>query len=243
MERMVDTAVPGPWDELARLQARVEELERYAAVAAHELLTPVVMIDAYAATVQERLDDGRHADSVSELDALRAAATRSRLLAETLLNHARYGERPLRHRSLDLGAVLHECLRLLGPEIRARRAEVRVGPLPRVRAEESLIGAVFANLIGNALKFGPRAGATISVDARREPGAHRFIVTGRGRVIPYEDRERIFEPYERGRAERRARGGGLGLAICRQIVDWHGGEIGVEDTDGPSTAFSFTLPE
>ena len=103
-----------------------------------------------------------------------------------------------------------------------------------MRAEESLIGAVFANLIGNALKYGPRAGATISVEAKREPGAHRFIVTGGGRVIPYEDRERIFEPYERGRAERRTRGGGLGLAICRQIVQWHGGEIGVEETDGPS---------
>jgi signal transduction histidine kinase len=227
--------------EVARLYERVEELERYAAVVAHELLTPLVMIDAYASTLAERLDDGRHPDEQRDLLAVRRAAARTRVLAETLLYHARGDGRALQARELDLDPVLSECLIVLAPEIHARRAEVEVGALPVVRGEEPLIGAVFTNLIGNALKYGPRVGATIRVAAEREPTAWRFVIHSQGRTIPPEERERIFAPFERGRGERRVEGGGLGLAICRQIVERHGGRIGVADVDG-ETVFEFTLP-
>ena len=236
--------------EITRLRERISELERekaeveqFAALAAHELLTPVVMMDACAATVCERLDqDGRHAESVRELDVLRRGCMQSRLLVESLLHHAAFHDRRLKPRTVELGGVVADCLGLLRPEILARRALVHVAPLPAVMAEPPLISAVFMNLLVNALKYGPRHSATVRVGAEREPEAWRFGIESAGKTIPPADRGRIFEPHRRGRNERRARGSGLGLAICREIVERHGGEIGVAPGEAGGNRFSFTLP-
>jgi light-regulated signal transduction histidine kinase (bacteriophytochrome) len=235
--------------EIERLHARNAELERekadaeaFAAMAAHELLAPLVMIDAYAGMVSRRVDQDLDADSRRDLDALRRSAARTRLLVETLLEHACSTKRPLQRCRIDLNGVLHGCLTLLAPEIRSREAEVQVAMLPVVNAEETLISAVFTNLLGNALKYGPRTGGKILVDAAAESAGWRFSVQSQGATIPAEDHERIFEPYSRGRGERRARGSGLGLTLSRYIVERHGGEIGVGTASGGDNLFTFTLP-
>jgi signal transduction histidine kinase len=235
--------------EITRLRDRISELERqkadmedFVSVAAHELLTPVVMIDACAATVSDRLDqDERHAESLQDLDVLRRGCMHSRLLVESLLQHSVVRNRPVERRRVELGALVEECVALLGPELRARGARVVLGPLPAVRAEAPLIRSVFLNLLVNALKYGPRRDATVRIDAERQSPAWRFTVHSEGRPIPPGDVERIFEPRRRGRGERWARGGGLGLAVCRWIVERHGGEIGCAAEAG-GNRFSFTLP-
>ena len=170
-----------PQTERTRLLRRIAELERekaalerFTAEAAHELLTPLVMIDAYAATALERLADELDADSLSDLDALRLAAARSRRLVQTLLEHARSRRRPLQRRPVEVGVVVRETLTLLAPEIRARGAEVEVGELPRVEADATLLAAVFTNLLTNALKFGPRERAKVRVVARSDPEGWRL---------------------------------------------------------------------
>jgi signal transduction histidine kinase len=235
--------------ENRRLQARVDELERekaevesFAAVAAHELLAPLILADSYATTIAERLDGELHADSRRDLDALRGAAARTRLLVETLLHDARSQGRKPQRRRIDLDGVLRECLTLLGPEIERRRANVQVPELPEVYGEKALISVVFTNLLLNALRYGPRDHGTIRVDATPQESGWRFSVQSQGAPIPVEDRVRIFEPYHRGRGERRARGAGLGLAICQQIVERHGGEIGVTAAPNGDNRFYFTLP-
>lgn len=236
--------------EIARLRERVSELERekaeveeFAAVAAHELLTPVVMIDACAATVSDRLDhDSRNADSLHDLDVLRRGCMQSRLLVESLLHHAAVQGHPVQARRVELDALVADCLALLGPEIRARAARVEVAPLPVVEAERPLICVVYMNLLVNALKYGPRRDAAIRVDAAREDAMWRLGVQSEGQVIPAEERASIFEPHRRRFGERRTRGSGLGLAICRQIVERHGGEITVDPApDDSGNHFSFTL--
>ena len=203
--------------EIQRLRGRIAELEdekadveAFAAVAAHELLAPLVLADAYATTVSERLEEDRHADARRDLDALRRAASRTRLLVETLLHDARSHERPLRLTAIDLNAVLSECLTLLQPEIEVRDAEVQVAELPEAYGEETLIGAVFSNLLLNALRYGPREHARILVDACPRRGSCRFSVQSGGPTIPAADRERIFErlparPWRAPRARRRPR--------------------------------------
>ena len=235
--------------EIQRLHARNTELERekadaeaFAGMAAHELLAPLVMIDAYAAMVCNRADGELHADSRRDLDALRRSAAETRLLAETLLQHARSTGRLLERRPIDVNSLLRGCLTLLAPEIHSRGAEVHVATLPEVSGEETLISALFTNLLSNALKYGPPARGTIFVDATSLSACWRFSVQSQGETIPVEDRERIFEPYIRGRGERRACGAGLGLTICRHIVELHGGEIGVSTADDGDNRFSFTLP-
>jgi signal transduction histidine kinase len=234
--------------EIAWLRTRVTELEhqkeaveRFAAMAAHELLTPVVLMDACAATVCDRLDGDGHAEAREELGMLRRGAAQSRLLAETLLHHAAVQVRPLERRPVALQMVVGDCVAVLAPEIRRHGATVEIGPLPRLAVEERLIGSVFMNLLTNALKYGPRQGGTIAVGAVRVARAWRLSVESEGEPIPAADRGRIFEPYRRGNGERRARGSGLGLAICREIVERHGGELGVVPVEG-GNRFQFTLP-
>jgi light-regulated signal transduction histidine kinase (bacteriophytochrome) len=212
--------------EVETLSARVEQLERekaaveaFAAVAAHELVEPLVMTEAYATMVSDRLDHDEHADSRRDLDALSRSAARMRLLVETLLHDARSSGREVVREPVDLNRVVGDCLALLAPEVAARGARVELEELPTVEGEEALLSGLFANLLINALKYSPRNATAID-----------------------EDRDRIFEPFHRGTGERRARGAGLGLATCRRIVERHGGRIGVRPANGSGNVFHFTLP-
>jgi signal transduction histidine kinase len=234
--------------EIARLRTRVTELEhekeaveRFAAMAAHELLTPVVLMDACAATVCDRLNGAGHAEAREQLHVLRRGAAQSRLLVETLLHHAAVQGRQLQQQPVALRPLVCDCLAVLTPEIRRHGTTVKVGPLPRLAVEERLMGSVFMNLFTNALKYGPRRGGQIAVSAVRVARAWRIGVESEGEPIPPADRERIFEPYQRGIGERRARGSGLGLTICREIVERHGGALGVVPVNG-GNRFQFTLP-
>jgi signal transduction histidine kinase len=228
-------------DRVAELEDRNAALEGFVAVAAHELVVPLVMAESYADLVTDRLDGHEHADIRADLEALSRGAARTRLLVESLLHEARASERPLRRRPVDLDAVVAECIALLRPEVAAREARIETAELPVVLGEEPLLASVFTNLMVNALKYNPRQGGAIRVDAIRENAHWRFLVVSEGPEIPPEERERIFEPYRRARGERRGRGAGLGLAICRRIVERHGGTIGVT-SNGGGNAFYFTLP-
>jgi signal transduction histidine kinase len=237
--------------EVEELSARVEELERrkeavegFAAVAAHELMEPLVMTEAYAALIGQRLEGTGHVDARRDLDALGRGAARMRRLVETLLHDARSAGMPLVRRPVELDDVLAGLLIMLAPEIESRGAAVDVRPLPRVEADEPLIGALFQNLVVNALKYSPRDGSRILVDAKRGIREWSFEIHSDGPTIPAEERERIFRPYSRARGERRARGAGLGLTICRSIVERHGGTSAAHaGAGGTGNCFAFTLPD
>jgi light-regulated signal transduction histidine kinase (bacteriophytochrome) len=237
-----------PATRIEALSARVHALERerdgledFAARAAHELVAPLVMTEAYSAMIASRLDRVMQADALRDLDAISRASAQARRLVEALLDEARAGDQPLRREHVDLEAVLVDVLRTLQPEIAARAAEVEFSELPTVQGEPTLLCGLFTNLIVNGLRYGPRDGARIAVAAAREhPGAWRITVDSDGPTINAEDSERIFAPYQRGQHERRMRGAGLGLAICRRVVERHGGRIGVLPLQG-GNRFWFTL--
>jgi chemotaxis family two-component system sensor kinase Cph1 len=233
-----------------RLSARVEELERekaalesFAAAAAHELVEPLVMTEAYVAIVTSRLDDVAHAESRRDLATVSRAASRMRLLLEAILHDARANEHHLDSRAVDLDAVVAECVDMLKPEIEERAVRLQIGALPTVLGDEALLSGLVANLLINALKFSPRNDATIALGASLAGSVWKVWIESDGPTIAPEDRTRIFEPYQRGNGERRTRGAGLGLTICRRIVERHGGHIGVLPADGGGgNRFYFTLP-
>jgi len=243
--------------ENLRLSARVEQLEReqaeleheyrrqesFVAMAAHELLKPLVMTEAYATLIAERAGFGLDLESRRDLSTLANVSSRVRMMVEALLTEARDNERPLRREQVDLSRVLAECLETLEPEIRARAARVDVEPMPVVEGNPALLMGVFGNLISNALKYSARdGGGDIQVSVSRSDAGWTFAVQSPGPAIPSTDRDRIFEPWQRGRDERRARGAGLGLAIVRRIVERHGGEVGVTSPNEATNRFFFTLP-
>ena len=235
--------------EISRLRDRISELERekeavegFAAVAAHELLTPVVMMDACAATVCDRLDGELDADSRRDLDALRRGAARSRLLVETLLQHARVNARPLERTWVDPGRLVRECESVAGAGAPRPRRRDRGRPAP------AGLGAGGAPRRGvhEPARERPQVRPAAGWDGPRARGLHvrgwRFSVRSEGQPIPFADRRRIFEPYQRGRGERRVRGGGLGLSICREIVERHGGQLRLTASGSAGNVFTFTLP-
>jgi signal transduction histidine kinase len=228
--------------ELARLHSRIEQLEHekeeveaFAAVAAHELMEPLVMIEAHASLLAAG-QTGLPADGIGR------AAARLRRLAESVLLDARAGKQEIARRSVELGVVVEDVLALLAPEIEARKANVVVaGLLPIVRGDDALLTALLTNLVTNALKYGRRERATITIGAQRRGPEWQLTVADDGAPIAEAERRLIFEPFTRVPRERRARGTGLGLSICRRIVERHGGRIGMLPTDA-GNCFSFTLP-
>jgi signal transduction histidine kinase len=228
--------------EVAQLKAEKADVEAFAAVAAHELIEPLVMIEAYSSLAMKRIDDDP--GSVREdLDTICRAAARLRRLGETLLYDARSGGRALRPREVDCNALLRDIVAILLPEIEARSARVELGDLPTVRGEEALLGSVFTNLLSNALRYGPRAGALVTVTGERGERGWDLTVEDDGPAIAEEERERIFEPFRHGQRERRDRGFGLGLAISRRISERHGGQIAVAPGTRGGNRFVLSLPD
>jgi signal transduction histidine kinase len=230
------------------LRARIGELERantglqaFVAIAAHELVKPLIMAEAYAAMVCDRLD-AEQEDCRQALTKVTRASARTRVLVEAILHDASAAEQEPRVDEVDLAAIVAGCLEVLGPEIEARRARVQVGELPVVRGDEAGLGSVFLNLIGNALKYGPRRDGEIEIAAVRHPDAWEVSVQSGGPILEPIERDRIFGRFYRGQGERRAHGTGLGLAICRNIVERHGGTIGVVPVGHSGNRFVFTLP-
>jgi light-regulated signal transduction histidine kinase (bacteriophytochrome) len=235
--------------ELERLAARVEELEEererlhdFAAMAAHELLKPLIMNEAYATLIGERVGHSLDHESRRDLEAIVRISSRMRLLVEALLLDAYDDARPLRRERVDVSDVLSDVVRMLDAEIHAREANVDVDPMPVVEGDPALLSGVFGNLLANALKYGPRRGSDIKVSVARSDAGWTFAVHSPGPPIPEEGSERIFEAWQRGPGEPRARGAGLGLAIVRHIVERHGGEVGVTSNGESRNRFFFTLP-
>ncbi len=223
------------------LERRNDELDRFAATAAHELRAPLIAIEGYTALLSDHLDGALDDAARQDLEAVMRGTTWMRMLVDVLLQHARSRERPLGRADVRLDAIVKDCIAMLGPEIVSRRARIVAGPLPAVSGDASLLGIVLQNLVANAVRYGPRQDGVVRVSASRDGGAWRLAVDSQGPPIAAPDRTRIFDPFRRGSGERRADGIGLGLAICRTIVERHGGAIGVEPLDD-GNRFFFTLP-
>jgi signal transduction histidine kinase len=192
--------------------------------------------------IAERGGHGLDLDTRRDVDTLIRISSRMRVLVEAMLMDARPDHKPLEREAVDISEILGDCVEMLGAEIRAREVKVDVDPMPVVPGDAALLSGVFGNLLSNALNYGPRQGGEIHVSAARTDAGWTFSVQSPGPAIPEGDRLRIFEPWQRGWGERRSRGVGLGLAIVRQVVERHGGHVGVTSPGPTANRFFFTLP-
>jgi signal transduction histidine kinase len=242
--------------ELEELHARVErsagEREELLTVVSHELRTPITVIAGFnrlllSEKVGPLTGEQRHFLNESAKSCRRLSA-----FIGTLIEAARdvAGERPLELVETSLATTIEGVVAFLTPLLDERKQtlELDLDPLAaRARFDPMRVEQVLTNLIGNALKHG-RTGGLIRVSSRAIEAAAEdrcFVevaVSDDGPGIAAPDRERIFEPYVRAGDGSRAGGLGLGLAICRRIVQAHGGTILVADAPGGGSRFSFTLP-
>jgi light-regulated signal transduction histidine kinase (bacteriophytochrome) len=240
---------PAAQSGVAGLRRRVAELERenarlgeFAAMAAHEMLKPLLLIENCGRYVTERTGHGIDLDSRHDLHTIVEVTSRMRLVVEALLADSLGHGAATRQQSVDLKAVVDECLVVLAPEIESSAVNVEVGPLPVVRGNRALLGGVFGNLLANAIVHAPARGSQVKVEAVRAESGWVFAVATPGPPIAEEERRSIFEPRKRGSAARGLPGTGLGLAIVRQIVESHGGQVSVMSTKDAINRFFFTLP-
>ncbi|MCA1907429.1 MAG: PAS domain-containing protein [Magnetospirillum sp.] len=221
------------------------ELEQFAYVASHDLREPLRMISSYMGLIERRLGDAAGDDLREFLAFAKDGATRMDKLILDLLQYSRIGRMSAPKSLLDMSECLALALTHLGGRIDESHAHICVGEMPRVFASEDDMVRLFQNLIGNAIKYSrPDTPPHVAITCDREAGAWRFSIQDNGIGIDHGYFDRVFRIFQRlhGRDEHGG-GSGIGLSICKKIVENHDGRIWV-DSPGPGlgTTFYFTLP-
>jgi signal transduction histidine kinase len=211
------------------------ELRSYADVVAHDLSEPIAGIALLVRLLERRAEEP---PSAEVLRRLRASTERARDLIDGVLIYAQAGE--LSVERVALGRLATDVAEDLGPSLEAAGATLEIGELPEVDGDSRQLRRVLQNLVGNALKFRGEAPPRVELSALRN--SHEWVVTVRdnGVGVDPDQASRIFEMFARANSE--ADGVGIGLAVCRRIIEAHGGRIWVEAADGGGSAFRFTMP-
>ena len=218
------------------------ELAQFAYVASHDLSEPLRMVSSYLQLLRRRYHGQIDEDADEFIDFAVEGANRMRALIEDLLAYSRAG-RGAEPRPMDLGHVMADVLSSLAAAVADARAQVSVGPMPMVLGDRLSLAQLLQNLVANALKFRSGPSACVWIEAEREHDAMwRITVADDGIGIDPRHRDRVFKMFQRLHDREAFEGTGIGLAICRKIVERQGGEIWVDGREGGGSVFSFTLP-
>ncbi len=228
---------------LAELERSNTELEQFAYVASHDLQEPLRKISSFAELLQRRYAGRLDADADRFIRYIVEGAGRLRQLIVDLLNYSRLGRGGLALSDVDVGQLVDRVLDVLHPRIAESGAVVEHGPLPAVVGDRGQLEQLFLNLVSNALKFTREGRAPrVTISAGREGADWRFCVEDNGIGIAPEFFEKLFVPFKRLHGRLQYPGTGIGLAICRRVVERHGGRIWIESAAGGGARFCFTLP-
>lgn len=236
--RLAEEALRQKTEELARSNA---ELEQFAYVASHDLQEPLRMVSSYTQLLEQRyetlLDDRAKKYIYYAVD----GANRMQRLITDLLSYSRVGSRAQPLALVDSHSALGEAVRNLSTAIADAQALVTNGDLPMVWADRSQLTQLFQNLIGNAIKFRGSQSPRVHVSAERRGEEWVFCVRDNGIGIEAKYFDRIFVIFQRLHSREDYPGTGIGLALCKRIVERHGGKIWVESEPGSGAAFFFSL--
>jgi signal transduction histidine kinase len=224
------------------LQRSNAELEQFAYVASHDLQEPLRMVGSYTGLLKRRYQGKLDGEADEFIAYAIDGVTRMQALINDLLTYSRAGrgDRPLEE--IDAGQALGRALDNLQTAIADKQAVVSHGTMPRVTANTVQLTQLFQNLIGNALKFCKDRRPEIRVAAQRSGPEWVFSVQDNGIGIDPQYRDRIFLIFQRLHKREEYPGTGIGLAICKKIVEQQGGRIWVESEPGKGSTFKFTLP-
>ena len=219
-----------------------KDLEQFAYVASHDLQEPLRTVSGFVRLLQQKYGNRLDAEADQFIEYAVDGAKRMHALIQDLLVYARIGGGSLELTPTDAGAALHRAMSNLQATVQETAAEITHGELPTVRADPTQLTQLFQNLIGNALKFRGEAPLKIHVDASRNEDHWLFSVRDNGIGIDPKHQDRIFQIFQRLHTHTQYAGTGIGLAVCKRIVDRHGGRIWVESEPEPGATFCFTLP-
>jgi PAS domain S-box-containing protein len=226
--------------ELARSN---QELEDFAYVASHDLQEPLRKIQAFGNLLLGEYGDTLGLEGADYLKRMHSAANRMSTLIEDLLTFSRVARTEPRRQSVDLAATLHDVVSDLETRITDTGAKVSIGKLPAVMADPTHMRQLFQNIIGNAIKFHrPGVGPEVSVRSKSKRGGFEISIADNGIGFDEKYLDRIFSVFQRLHERSDYEGTGIGLAVCRKIVERYGGTITAESTKGAGSKFIIWLP-
>ncbi|HUE16491.1 MAG TPA: CHASE3 domain-containing protein [Planctomycetaceae bacterium] len=218
------------------------ELEQFAYVASHDLKEPLRMVASYTTLLSEEFAGKLGTEGDKYINYAVDGARRMQALIDDLLNFSRVGRTGGRIQPVDLEKMAEIAVSNLEGSVLANSAVVAIGKLPIVRGNPTLLSQLIQNLIANAIKFHGDTPPVVGVSARRQDDEWVICVEDNGIGIAPEYRERVFELFQRLHGRGKYEGTGIGLSICRKVVEQHGGRIWVESQLGRGSRFYFTLP-
>jgi light-regulated signal transduction histidine kinase (bacteriophytochrome) len=218
------------------------DLEQFAYVASHDLQEPLRAVGGYVKLLEHRFSDKLDAKARGYIAGAFDGATRMERLIGDLLAFSRVATRGDAFLPADLEDALGQALRNLEAGIDSARATVVHDRLPSLSVDAGQVRQLFQNLIGNALKFHGEQPPKIHIGAQRQEGRWVFSVRDNGIGIEPQYYERIFQIFQRLHTRKDYPGTGIGLAICKKIVERHGGTIWVESQPGQGATFYFSIP-
>lgn len=229
--------------ELERSNA---ELKQFAYAASHDLRQPLRMVNSYVQMLERRLQDKLDDDTRKMMHYARDGALRMDQMLVSLLEYSRVGRVGQPQALIDSRARLDEALHFLAPAVKAAQATISItGDWPQIWASPDEMTRLFQNLVDNALKYHAADTAPeVRISVEPDRSGWRFIVSDNGIGIDPAQAGRLFTMFQRLQTREKFDGTGVGLAICRKIVERHGGQIWVESAgEGLGSRFCFTLPQ
>lgn len=218
------------------------ELEQFAYVASHDLQEPLRVISSYTQLLARRYKGHLDPKADEFIGFIVDGTLRMQRLIQDLLQYARINTKQKTLYAIESQSAFDHALNSLRSAIAAGQATVTSGPLPTVEGDELQLGQLFQNLIGNAIKYRGPDPPRVHVSARRDGQEWTFTVADNGIGIDPQFNEQIFEVFQRLHGMGEYEGTGIGLALCRKIVERHRGRIWVDSEPGKGARFSFTLP-
>lgn len=229
-------------ERTAELEAANRELEAFSYSVSHDLTAPLRAIEGYTKVLREDFSASLNAEGKWVLDVVVRETVRMQDLVKDLLNLSRLSKAPMELQGLDMTGLARQVGAELLLQYRDRQIEFSVTPLPEAVADPNLMRRVFANLIGNAIKFTRlRETAIVSVSGVVEGGEAVYRVTDNGAGFDMRYAARLFGVFQRLHTDAEFEGTGVGLALVKRIIQRHGGRVWAEGREGQGATFGFTL--
>ncbi len=229
---------------IAKLSESNTELERFAYVASHDMQEPLRMISNFSQLLQKEYEDKLAKEGKEYLSIIATATIRMQKFVSDLLEYARAVHSNTAHKSLDADHEARLAVQALQQVIDQYHAKVTVEPLPQISGNPIQFGSLLQNLISNCLKYHhPERVPEVHIATKQQGGYWLFSVQDNGAGIKPEFFDKIFEPFIRLHGQQEAQGTGVGLALCKRIVENHGGKIWVQSKMGEGSVFYFTWPQ
>jgi signal transduction histidine kinase len=227
----------------AKLSRSNADLEQFAYVASHDLKEPLRAISGSVQILQERYQTQLGADAEQVIRHTVEGALRMQRLIDDLLTYSRLATREAPLEPADCSAIVQEVLANLAQSIQESKAVVTHDPLPTVAGDRTQLLQVFQNLISNGIKYRSQRTPKIHIGVEDRDGEWLFSVRDNGIGIAPQYAERIFRIFQRLHTRKEYSGTGIGLAVCKKIIERHGGKIWIESEPEEGSTFFFTLPK